>query len=653
MRFFLFIIAIFQFSVSAQEGELEDIFNIKIEVASAFEESELEAASTVSVLLNDDWDKYSQKRTLQMMYFVPGLYPSTRFGRYTLGVRGFSSGDTFRKYATIIDDIPLNSYLLGGATIGGRDSFNADLLSRVEIIRGAASHLYGSSAMLGVVSMKTFNPIDDKSEFTMGGGSFGFHRLAAKTKYSFSEKLKLVFGVGSRGEDNAKVEHPYIEPVSNQSKVYIEERKWQKDSLFSKILWKDFEFSYYFTRFQFRNFPAAGSSATGVPAVSTVTPSRSDMVKVSSKHSLFEEDDLKFIAVTRRHYGNSQRPSVGTGSFADNSSGTKSESHEKSKYFELQFKGHTENRKGRWLTSISHQKFEVIDFSVALKPTFSLMEESPTGTKRKLTSIVANYDHYFFDTKLKSTLGLRVDDYSDVNSRLSPRVGVIYFLSNDSSVKYLFSSAFRAPDSQSLNGLVGFNVSENKQLDPETLNSHEFSWVYSANKYRLTSTLFYNELKKAIITTRIPTGFKAVNDDDSLDSSGLEIDYSFQLNNYKVNLSSSYIFKLASLAFPKFTSSWQVSKTFLNEKVTLSLSGYHLINGYEGKVSFANYYENKKISANIFNLNSIYTLSKNCSAFFAINNIFNEEDSLSTSLDVQGGEVIPGIAFSSGIKIAL
>ena len=65
------------------------------------------------------------------------------------------------------------------------DLLNADIASRIEVVRGPQSALWGSEAIGGVVAV---NGLDDAGGYaaSVEGGSFGFERAAASGGYSSS-----------------------------------------------------------------------------------------------------------------------------------------------------------------------------------------------------------------------------------------------------------------------------------------------------------------------------------------------------------------------------------------------------------------------------------------------------------------------------------
>lgn len=81
----------------------------------------------------------------------------SRFGLSGFSIRGLGAN----RVVTEIDGVPVaNGFSVGNYSSSGRDAINPAMVKRVEILRGPASALYGSDAMGGVISYRTFEPDD-------------------------------------------------------------------------------------------------------------------------------------------------------------------------------------------------------------------------------------------------------------------------------------------------------------------------------------------------------------------------------------------------------------------------------------------------------------------------------------------------------------
>jgi outer membrane receptor protein involved in Fe transport len=102
-------------------------------------------------------------------------------------------------------------------------------------------------------------------------------------------------------------------------------------------------------------------------------------------------------------------------------------------------------------------------------------------------------DELQFSSKLSFYLGLRHDNYIDVENSLSPRIGIIYNPWQDHTFKLLYGKAFRAPNAYERkyeDPFYGFKTNPNG-LSPEIAATHEFIWDYKISKILTSSTSIY------------------------------------------------------------------------------------------------------------------------------------------------------------------
>ena len=123
--------------------------------------------------------------------------------------------------------------------------------------------------------------------------------------------------------------------------------------------------------------------------------------------------------------------------------------------------------------------------------------------------------------------GLRYDGYESF-SRLTPRTAVIVMPSPNQSFKYLFGSAFRAPNAYELNANY-FGVTN---LRPESINTHELVWERYTNDWLRTSVSTYWYQADSLITltpdSSAPLGTTYINE-GRVRAKGLELEAQMRL----------------------------------------------------------------------------------------------------------------------------
>lgn len=127
--------------------------------------------------------------------YTPGVSVAradTRFGATEFTIRGLSGN----RVTTLIDGVPVSDQFdIGAFSNAGQDYLAADTISRVEILRGPASTLFGSDALGGVVAVVTRDP-----EEYLEGGDFATSAAAA---YSGADHGGMVSGSLAAGSGPA------------------------------------------------------------------------------------------------------------------------------------------------------------------------------------------------------------------------------------------------------------------------------------------------------------------------------------------------------------------------------------------------------------------------------------------------------------------
>lgn len=145
--------------------------------ATLNERAQKDVASEVSIIDAEEIDRRQVQDIADLVRYEPGVSVTgdpTRFGLSGFSIRGLD-GDRVR---IELDGIAVaDQFGIGSYADASRDFVDVDALKRVEIVRGAASSLYGSDALGGVVSFTTKDPADylgpDGGRFVSGKLHYG------------------------------------------------------------------------------------------------------------------------------------------------------------------------------------------------------------------------------------------------------------------------------------------------------------------------------------------------------------------------------------------------------------------------------------------------------------------------------------------------
>jgi hemoglobin/transferrin/lactoferrin receptor protein len=127
-------------------------------VANKHERPRSDIAANVSVFVDEDIRFELGSSMADVFRYAPGIdYESdgSRFGSESINIRGISGN----RVAILMDGVPLSDQFdVGNFSNATRDLVNAGFVEQIEVLHGPASALYGSSAIGGVVAMRTIDP---------------------------------------------------------------------------------------------------------------------------------------------------------------------------------------------------------------------------------------------------------------------------------------------------------------------------------------------------------------------------------------------------------------------------------------------------------------------------------------------------------------
>lgn len=137
-----------------------------------------EIAASVNIIKPGDIESIPASNALNLLTFSPGIFVTKTgdFGRADVQIRGL--GERGRKIAVLTDGRPEKMSLFGCLVT---HTFPLDNVERIEVVRGPASVLYGSEALGGVVNIMTHMPSRNfEIDLSSSYGSFNTQQFTLK-----------------------------------------------------------------------------------------------------------------------------------------------------------------------------------------------------------------------------------------------------------------------------------------------------------------------------------------------------------------------------------------------------------------------------------------------------------------------------------------
>lgn len=205
-------------------------------VANKHERSRREITANVSVFDDEDFRFELASSIAEVFRYAPGIdYESdrSRFGAESINIRGIAGN----RVAVLLDGVPVSDQFdVGSFSNATRDLVNAGFVQNIEVLHGPASALYGSSAIGGVVAMKTIDPRHLARQRGHGGRLVSNWRdddssLTATAMHALaSDSLAVVAGLS--GADGR-------EPAASAADTNLDRRDFRNRSALIKLVADD------------------------------------------------------------------------------------------------------------------------------------------------------------------------------------------------------------------------------------------------------------------------------------------------------------------------------------------------------------------------------------------------------------------------------
>ena len=161
---------------SSEEIPPDETIDQVVVVAHKDERSIRDVAANVTVLSRGELNAELATSIGDAFRYVPGVDhegAGTRFGTEGINIRGIGGN----RVAILVDGVPLaDQFDTGSFSNATRDFIDAGLIQDIEVLHGPASALYGSSAIGGVVAVRTPDPSDIARRGRIGGEILGTWR---------------------------------------------------------------------------------------------------------------------------------------------------------------------------------------------------------------------------------------------------------------------------------------------------------------------------------------------------------------------------------------------------------------------------------------------------------------------------------------------
>ncbi len=480
------------------ELSLEDLLQIDVVYgASRHEQSVIEAPSSVTIVTARDIQMYGYRSLAEILASVRGFYVRDDRNYTYAGVRGFGRvGDYNSRILLLIDGHRMNGDIFDDMLLGTEGVLDVDLIDRVEIVRGPGSSLYGTNAFFGVMNVVTRG----------GGGPGGYQVSAGGSSYA-------------TGQGSLR----YGTRLANGAEMLLSGSRYQSSG-------QDLRFE------EFNNPATNNGLAEGIDGdefYQLFAKARIGHLKIAALHS--SRDKAIPTASFGTVFNDPNERTVDSRTFLDLSYETTIRDgldmsgrlyYDRAYYhgdYPFDYPPLTLNRdltRGNWwgtearlvarpstqhtLTAGAEYRdhFQQDLLNYDSDPYFLYVDEQHSS--RDWAVFVQ--EEYTPRPGLIFNLGLRHDQYRSFGGSTNPRLAVIYSPVQDTALKFIYGTAFRAPNPYELfyqGSALGYKSVPG--LRPESIQTAEIVVEkYWRRNLRLSASVFENDVEDLVTLATDP-----------------------------------------------------------------------------------------------------------------------------------------------------
>ncbi len=485
----------------------------KVTIANLVETNVYEAPNIITVITDEDIDRMGYTDMLDILNNVPGIIIATDVQNGTsIGIRGNWAEEG--KVLFMVDGLVMNDMAYGSVILGHR--FPLQNISRIEIIRGAGSAIYGGLAALGVINIITKKGQEINGSFLNIGGGVS-HGTASKGSISYNYGGYLLKGIEltATGLVNAGRRNTELLQLPDSSQVNFKDSSFVNDvNIQFGLRYKNFKFKLIYEDYNFQASyePIASLARTYINEVS-------NQFIVLKKLKLVPYATYKWQIPWNIQYGD---PTI----------------YDKqnliTRYFNTGFFG--DLKIFNWLNlnfGSQYYNNNMKYHRISKQLNSGQLSQSFTGTNAYLeTQLITKY--------LNVTLAGRYEQYANFNSKLLPRLGLTKSFKLW-HYKLLYGESYKLPTLQNIN----LNAAQN--IVPEDVSDLQAELGFDGKNISVALVGFDTQIKNMILYGYDLKTFTEsyINSLGTINTTGFEMVTKLKLNKFIIgaNYSNYHIIK--------------------------------------------------------------------------------------------------------------
>lgn len=495
---------------------IEDLMSVEVVSASKFVQKTTEAPANVTIITAADIKRYGYRTLANILSSVRGMNVAYDRNYNYLGVRGSGrAGDYNSRILLLVDGYRLNDNVYDQASIGTEFPVDVDLIDRVEVIRGPGSSIYGSNAVLGVVNVITKRG-NDLNGVEMSGelASFGTNKERLSYGKRYENGAELLLSGSKYHSAGTDLFFPEFNTPANNNGIAHNMDGDQYKNFLGKLAYAGFTLTTAYSNRDKAVPTASYGTAFNDPSFS-VTDGTS-FLDIGYFGDLDKNWDVTAHVFQGRYHYEGIYPYAGAPVVLNKDTvqgdwwGT-----------EVKLLGRFEKHKV--VAGVEYQdNYRQDQTNYDISP----YKLSLNDKRNSIRDGIYVQDEIILGKGLLLNAGLRKDHYSNVGDAVNPRLGLIWHPVDTTALKFLYGTAFRAPNIYELYYVTDGIQKANPTLQPEKIATYEFVVEHSPQQnLRLTADMYRNKISNNIRPVVDPAdGLQVFINAGQVDARGVELE---------------------------------------------------------------------------------------------------------------------------------
>jgi outer membrane receptor protein involved in Fe transport len=435
----------------------------RVSAASKYEQDPREAPASISVITQEEIQRFGYRTLAEVLNSVRGFFTSYDRNYTYVAVRGFTlPGDYNTRILLLVDGHRLNDNVADAAYVGTESALDLSAVERVEIIRGAASSLYGTNAFYAVINVITRNGRSlQGGEVQAEAGTYGAYRARATYGRRVPSGIEFLVGGGFYRTSGPDLYFPEFDtPQTNNGLAAGLDGDRTADA-FAKLTYGGWSFE-----------AGIQGRKKEVPTASFETTFDDPRLTTRDGHAFaFARYDHPFADLSRVNVTVAYDRHRYTGTYP----------YDDVVQHDLQ-SGDWGSLDAQYVRPIGGRHKVVVggEFRSNFRQDQALYDVDPYQSyldDHRSSRVWALFvqDEFRIAPSLLLNAGLRHDAYETFGGTTNPRAALIFNLDHATTLKALYGRAFRAPNLYELYSQDGgLTQKPSGRLRPETIESYEF-----------------------------------------------------------------------------------------------------------------------------------------------------------------------------------